>query len=175
MNAKNTTKTFVIALAMMITLAIVPTLAFGQTRILNQFQDNQGNDLVGVWQVSASATVDCQTGLPDPEAPQIRVLYSFNQGGTMSEEEAQPFDGPYRASALGIWKRTSGRNYSAVYTNFVFEPDKTFLFTVKQRTNITLTFDGNSFTQRGTFELRDPNDNLVFSGCFAETATRLIF
>ncbi len=176
---KTKTQTFVIALAMMLALAIVPTLAFGQDKddkqSIDSSQDEQGNDLVGVWQVSASATVDCQTGLPDPNAPQVRILYSFNQGGTMSEEEAQPFDGPYRASALGIWKRTSGRNYTAVFTNFVFNPDKTFLFTVKQRTNITLSRDGNSFTERGTFELRDPEDNLVLSACFADTAHRFTF
>ena len=105
MNTKNTTQTFVIALAMMLALAIVPTMAFGQNKgdeqSIASTEDEQGNDLVGVWQVSASATVDCQTGLPDGSPP-VRVLYSFNQGGTMTEEEANPFDGPYRASALGI-------------------------------------------------------------------------
>ncbi len=174
MNTKNTTQTFVVALALTLALAIVPTLAFGQTIILNPPQDKQGNDLTGVWQVSASATIDCQTGLPD-NSPPVRILYSFNQGGTMSEEEANPFDGPYRASALGIWKRTTGRNYTAVFTNFAFNPDRTLALIIKQRTNISLSQDGNSFTERGTFELRDPDDNLVFSGCFADTAHRFTF
>ncbi len=118
---------------------------------------------------------DCISGLPDPDAPQVRVLYSFNQGGTMSEEEAQPFDGPYRASALGIWKRTSGRNYTTVYTNYAFNPDKTLAVIIKQRTNIRLHRDGNSFTERGTAEVRDPDGNLIVSGCFADTPTRLQF
>lgn len=176
---KNTTQTLVIALAMMITLAIVPTMAFGQNKVGRQSiaspADESGNDLVGVWQVSSTATVDCQTGLPDPNSPPVRVLYSFNQGGTMSEEEANPFDGPYRASALGIWKRTTGRNYTAVFTNFAFNPDRTLALIIKQRTNISLSQDGNSFTERGTFELSDPDDNLVFSGCFADTAHRFTF
>ncbi len=175
MKTKNTTQTFVIALAMIITLAIVPTMAFGQTIILNPPQDKQGNDLVGVWQVTAPASADCQTGVPDPNSPPVRVLYSFNQGGTMSEEEAQPFDGPYRASALGIWKHISGRNYTTVYTNYVFNPDKTLAFIIKQRTNIRLSRDGNSFTEHGTFEARDPDGNLTASGCFADTPTRLQF
>ena len=178
MNTKNTKKTFVIVLAMMLTMAIVPTMAFGQNKgdeqSIASTEDEQGNDLVGVWQVSASATVDCQTGLPDGSPP-VRVLYSFNQGGTMTEEEANPFDGPYRASALGIWKRTSGRNYTTVFTNYVFNPDKTLALIVKQRTNIRLNRDGNSAIERGTFELRDPDGNLVFSGCFADTPTRLAF
>jgi hypothetical protein len=179
MKTRTLTQTFVLALAMMFTLTTGSSLAFGQDKddkqLINSPQDEQGNDLVGVWQVSASATVDCQTGVPDPNSPQVRILYSFNQGGTMSEEEAQPFDGPYRASALGIWKRTSGRNYTAVFTNFVFNPDKTLALVVKQRTNIRLSRDGNSFSERGTFELRDPEDNLVFSGCFADTAHRFTF
>lgn len=179
MNTKNTkTQTLVIALAIMLTLAIVPTMAFGQDKadkqLINSPQDEQGNDLVGVWQVAASATIDCTTGLPDG-LPPARVLYSFNQGGTMSEEEAQPFDGPYRASALGIWKRTSGRNYTAVFTNFAFNPDKTLAVVIKYRTNINLSRDGNSFTERGTAEIRDPDGNLIVSVCFADTAHRFTF
>ena len=154
-------------------------MVFGQNTADKQSvaspQDEQGNDLVGVWQVTAPAFVDCHTGLPDPDAPQVRVLYSFNQGGTMSEEEAQPFDGPYRASALGIWKRTSGRNYTTVYTNYAFNPDKTLAVIITQRTNIRLSRDGNSFTERGTSEVRDPDGNLIASGCFADTPTRLQF
>lgn len=178
MNTRTLAQTFVLALAMMITLTIGSSVAFGQDKAdkqsVNSPADEQGNDLVGVWQVSASATVDCQTGVPDGSPP-VRILYSFNQGGTMSEEEAQPFDGPYRASALGIWKRTSGRNYTAVFTNFAFNPDKTLAVVIKQRTNIRLSRDGNSFTERGTAEVRDPEGILVFSGCFADTAHRFTF
>ncbi len=45
---KTKTQTFVIALAMMLALAIVPSMAFGQLITV----DNEGrdNDLVGVWE-----------------------------------------------------------------------------------------------------------------------------
>lgn len=165
MNTKNRIQTLVIVLAMMVMLTIVPTLAFGQ---------ETKNTLIGVWQVSAAATVDCQTGQPD-SSPPVRVNYSFNQGGTMTEEEANPFDGPYRASAQGIWKRISGRDYTGVFTNFAFNSDRTLALTVKQKTNITLSEDANSFTEHGTFELSLPDGSLLFSGCFADTGTRLQF
>ncbi len=175
MNTKNTKmQTFGIALAMMLALAIMPTMIFGQTRILTPPQDEQGNDLVGVWEAVTPAAVDCQTGLPDPNAPIIRVLYKFNQGGTMAEENTDPVD-PNRTTGHGIWKRASGRNYTAVYLHYSFAPDGSHIFTIKVRTNITLSRDSNSFTENGTFEVLEPNGNVVFSGCFKDTANRLKF
>ena len=163
MNTK--THTFANAVAMIFTLAIVPALAFGQ---------DIKNTLVGVWQVSAAATVDCETGQPDGSPP-VRVNYSFNQGGTMTEEEANPFDGPYRASAQGIWKRLSGRDYTAMYTNFAFDPDRSLAVIVKQKTNMTLSEDANSFKEHGSFEISLPDGPVIVSGCFADTATRMTF
>jgi len=182
MNIKITKKqTFVIALAMMITLAIVPTLAFGQTRILIPPQNEQGNDLVGVWESVAPLGVDCQTRVP--YGPNIRQLYNIAQGGTMSEENTDEInDGPYRTTGHGIWKRASGRNYTAVYTHYSFLPDKTFVVIVKARTNITLSRDSNSFTENGTFEVLDRDGNPLLDengnpieGCFSTKSNRLKF
>ncbi len=178
MNTKNTTKTFVIALAMTLTLAIVPTMAFGQSTADKQSiaspLDEQGNDLTGLWQVAASNTVDCITGQPDGQPP-VPVNYLFNQGGTMTEEEANLFDGPYRASAQGMWKHVTGRKYLAAFTNFAFNPDRSLAVTLKFRSNITLAKDGNSFTERGTAEVSLPDGTVVANVCFADTATRFAF
>ena len=123
MNTRILTQTFVIALAMMFTLTIGSSSVFGQ-RTEEQGLDNA---LAGVWESVAPGTVDCQTGLPDPNAPIIRALYTFNQGGTMSEENTDPIEGPYRTTGHGIWKPTSGRNYTAVYMHYSFDPDKILL------------------------------------------------
>ncbi len=48
----------------------------------------------------------------------------------MSEENTDPIDGLYRTSSAGIWKRTSGRNYTAVFLHYAFAPDRTFTFTI---------------------------------------------
>ncbi|MCA1625576.1 MAG: hypothetical protein LC768_13880 [Acidobacteria bacterium] len=180
MNTKNTTRTFVIALAMMLALAIVPTMGFGQIRVLNPPQEEQGNDLVGVWESVAPVTTDCQTG--EQMGPTIRALYNFTQGGTMMEENTDPIEGPYRNTGHGIWKRTLGRNYNALYLHYGYLPDKTHVVIVKVRSNITLSRGLNSFTQNGTFEVLDSNNNPLLDpdgnpirGCFRDTATRLTF
>ncbi len=179
MNTKISTQTFVIALALMLALAIVPTMAFRQDKDDKQSTaspiEEQSNALVGVWESVAPATVDCKTGEPIP-GPTIRALYTFNQGGTMSEENTDPIEGPYRTTGHGIWKRTSGRNYTAVYLHYGFDPvSKTLAAIVKARTNITLSRDSNSFTEKGTFDVLDPSGNVVFNGCFAARYHRLTF
>ena len=175
---KTKTQTLVIALAIMLTLTSGSMTVFGQDKtddqILNSPTDAQDNDLTGVWQ-SVSPTVDCQTGVPN--SPPIKVLFNFMQGGTMSESDTNEIDGPYRSPSEGIWKRTSGRNYTVRYLYYVFNPDRTFAVTIKLRENITLKRNGNSFTGRGTFEVFLPGDdvNPIVTGCFTDTAHRLQF
>jgi hypothetical protein len=176
MKTKSLTQTFVIALAMMLALAIVPFRAFAQDKAENQSSvspaDEEGNALAGVWEeVSVPAFVDCQTGVPGPI---INVSYTFNQGGTMYEEDTLSLD-RYRTTGGGIWKRTSGRKYTYVNLHYAFDPNGNFLFTIRQRSNLTLSRDGNSFTENGTFEGVDPSGNVLFGGCFAATAHRLRF
>jgi len=189
MKIRTLTQTFALALAMMFTLTIGSSVALGQDKDDKQSADSltveqsktvdnegHGNTLVGVWEeVDVPAETDCVTGLPLPGTPIIRALYSFNQGGTMYVEDTAPFDGPYRSTGAGIWKRTSGRNYTYVNVHYAFDPDKTFTFTIKQRASLTLSRDGNSFTENGTFEVIAPNGNVVHAGCYAATAHRLTF
>ncbi len=169
---KTQTQTFVIALALMLALAIVPTLAFGQAKTdspkLNSPQDEQGNTLVGVWEAVVPALNDCETGLPAPGSPIIRVLQKFNQDGTMTEENTDPIEGPYRTTAHGIWERIFGRQYRAFYLHYGFAPDKTHIATVKIRSIITLSRDAQRFNEKGTVEVLDPqnNDAVLFTGCF---------
>jgi hypothetical protein len=174
MNAKNTTQKFVIALVMMLALAIVPTMAFGQAVILNQPQDNQGNDLVGVWEaVGVPSENDCVTGMPIGEL--INVTYTFNQGGTMYAEDTLSID-RYRTAGSGIWKRTSGRNYTYRFFHYAFNPDGTFFATVKGSSNLTLNKGGNSLTESGTFQLIAPDGTtVIYAGCFNGTSHRVTF
>ena len=179
---KNTTaQTFVIALAVMLALSIGSTIVFGQNKTIrkasNSAKEDLGNSLVGVWESVGPATTNCETGAFDPDSPIIRVLYKFNQGGTMTEENTDPIEGPYRTTGHGIWRRVFGRNYEAVYVHYGFLPDKTHAYTIRVKTNITLESDSNSMWERGTFEVFDAqnNDEVVFSGCFNSTYKRLQF
>jgi len=174
------TQTFITALAIMIILTTGSATVFGQDKAITQpsglYVEEKGNEIVGVWEAAnVPAENDCVTGEPLPGTPTIKVMYSFNQGGTGTLEDNAPFDGPYRSTGSSIWKRTSGRNYTYVNWHYSFLPDKTFLWTIKQVSNLTLSLDGSSFTERGTFEGIAPNGDVLFSGCFAATAQRLTF
>jgi hypothetical protein len=149
-------------------------------------EDAHTGALVGVWESVSPGQIDCQTGQPLPDAPIIRAVYTIHHGGTMSEQNTDPIEGPYRSSGSGIWKHTSGRNYVAIYQHYGFVdeslmPTKQLGAVVKARTSIRLGRDAETFIERGTFavffpdpvtsELGDP----VFSGCFASTANRVTF
>ena len=192
MNAKKTTQTFVLALAMMVTLTISSSKAFGQDQDDTQSTDSltveqsktvdnerRDNALVGVWETVAPALNDCETGEPAPDSPIIRVLQKFNRDGTMAEENTDPIEGPYRTTAHGIWEHTHGRMYRAFYMHYGFAPDKTHVATVKISSIITLSRDSKRFTEKGTVEVLDPqnNDEVLFTGCFnsGERAIRLRF
>lgn len=142
-------------------------------------QDEQGNTLVGVWETVAPALNDCQTGLPDPNSPIIRVLQKFNQDGTMTEENTDPIEGPYRTTAHGIWERIQKRQYRTFYMHYGFAPDNTHVATIKIRSIITLSRDSKHFNEKGTVEVLDPqnNDAVLFTGCFnsGDRPTRLQF
>lgn len=182
---KTKIQTFIIALAIMITLTSGSSMVFGQNNAdkqsSNSIIDEQGNALVGVWESVAPLGVDCQTG--KPFGPNIRAIYNIAQGGTMTEENTDEInDGPYRTTGHGIWKRISGRHYTAAYMHYSFLPDRTFVVIVKVRTNIKLSRDASSFTENGTVEVLDRDGNPLLDdhgnpiqGCFSATSTRLNF
>lgn len=174
---------------LLMTLAVVAFAAGGlvmaQGREEREAGEEHGNTLVGVWESVAQSGVDCRTR--EPFGPIIRSVYTIHQGGTMSEENTDPVEGPYRTSGFGIWKRTSGRNYTAGYGHYGFNPlgfdpaSRQLAAIIKVRTNIRLSRDAKAFTENGTFEVFFPDSvtsepgEPVFSGCFAATAHRLTF
>src|SRR5436190_15340115 len=103
MKTRILTQTFFIASAMIITLTIGSSTSFGQDKADKPspaaHADDTANDIVGAWEAfEVPAENDCTTGLPLPGTPIIRVLNTFNQGGTGWIEDNAPFDGPYRST-----------------------------------------------------------------------------
>ena len=148
--------------------------------------DDHVDALVGVWESVAAGQIDCQTRQPLPDVPIIRSVYTIHHGGTMSEANTDPIEGPYRSSGFGNWRRLSGRNYAAAYGHYGFVdqdlmPTKELGAVVRARTSIRLSADTRTFNENGTFEVFFPDPLTselgapVFSGCFAATAHRLIF
>jgi hypothetical protein len=175
MNTRIVTQTFVIAFAVIFTLTIGSSMILGQDKADGQFSGSllaaSGNTLEGTWQSTVTPR-DCQTGAPAPFS--FKALTTFSRGGTMSES-ALDQSSPYRTTGHGIWKRTSDRQYTVAWLFYTFTPNGIFNGTVKVTVNKTLGTDFNSLTGAGTVEVYDPNDNLVFTGCSNETATRFMF
>jgi len=180
MKRKNVIQLLIVALAVTFMFTNNSAVIYGQTRAgtssASLVTEDQPNDLVGVWEaVNVPAENDCVTGQPLPGTPTIRVLNTFNFGGTGWLEDNAPFDGPYRSTGASIWKRLSGRNYTYYNLHYTFDPDKTFVFTIKQRSNLTLSKDGNSFTENGTFDVVIPDGTVIYSGCFNAESRRVVF
>lgn len=175
---KKTKQTVIVTLIVVAMLNIGSSIVSSQDRVGNGIMElrneDAGKDLVGVWEAfEVPAENDCATGLPLAGTPSIRVLNTFSQGGTGWLEDNAPFDGPYRTTGATIWKQTSGRNYTYINVHYVFMPDKTFTLTIKQRSNVKLSSDGNSFTEKGTFDVVIPTGAVVHSGCFSATSHRI--
>ncbi|MEO8573624.1 MAG: hypothetical protein ABI481_06615 [Pyrinomonadaceae bacterium] len=92
----------------------------------------------------------------------------------MHTEDTFPLSGPYRTTGAGTWKKLAGREYRYGNIHYEFE-GRTVLFRIRMRSVLSLSRDGNFFTENGRFEGLDSNDNTLFGGCYSGTANRLIF
>ena len=156
-----------------IAIAAVMIGALGPLAIAAQEDGSAGNNLAGVWEaIGVPPESDCKTG--DPIGAPINISYTFHQGGTMYQEDTLSID-RYRTTGSGLWKRTSGKNYTYLFFHYAFDPTGTFIFTVKGRSNLKLSTDNNSLTERGTFDLIDPTGSIVYTGCFDGTSHRVTF
>lgn len=122
--------------------------------------------LEGAWDSQVTLT-DCNGNT----LVTFRAYAIFNRGGTLTSTDNMPptAHGP----GLGTWERIGGRNYTAPFQFFNFNPDGSFAGVQKINRTITLAADANSFTSVVAFDSYDPNGNLLFSGCGFETAARL--
>ncbi len=168
MKTKN--QIFIIALAMMFALAIMPTITLGQNKTDDQtsnvITEESENALEGVWKVVVTFR-DCQTGASHGS---IQTLRTIAAGGTMSETNPS-----FTTSGHGIWKRTSGRRYSVALAFYAYEANGDFAGNADIREYIRLGRNSDSYTSDSAFRFFDPADNIVDSGCSTETATRFTF
>lgn len=158
------------------TAAVLFALVLSVSAVLGQSTDDgKAPLLVGAWEYVGPATVDCETR--EPNGPDVRVSLLFNQGGTMFVEDTIIFEGPYRTTGPGIWKREANGDFSYAHMHYSFDPENplNFIGTIKQRSRLRLSKDGNSYTEKGTFEGIAPDGTVIFSGCFEGTTNRVVF
>lgn len=143
------------------------------TQIFVSGQDNKINGqsssaIVGAWQVTATFR-NCTTG--DPLGPSFQTLYSYHEGGTLTEDSAS-MSPTLRSTAHGVWESSNMFHPTFAFTFLRFNPDGTFAGTAVIRATVSLGISGNDYTTNGTFQVLVPNGTVVSTGCVTTTAVR---
>lgn len=124
----------------------------------------------GVWRTVVTP-YDCQTGEP---IVSLSGLFTFNQGGTMSEYGIGPGSSPaLRSPGHGVWQREHGwQEYSFVFTFYRYNPSGVLLGSQIVTAALELGGSGDYFASRSRIEILDVNDNVVGMGCANAVGTR---
>jgi hypothetical protein len=163
MKRRQHTKTMFLTAISGVVLAIMVSLTVTQAT-----QGGEAEQLAGTWQVEVTQR-NCQTGAAIRTYP---ALFTYVPGGSLlgTSTDTSP---ALRTPAHGIWQHTGGRNFTATWIFFRFNPDGTYAGTVQGTTNIEVGEGDNEFTATSSAEIRDVSGNLITTGCTTQTARRL--
>lgn len=130
-----------------------------------------GRTIVGAWRTVVTVH-NCQTG--NPIAPPFPGLFTFNDGGTMSEYGIGPGASPaLRSPGHGVWQREDGRqDYSFAFTYYRYDASGVFLGSQRVTAALELEASGDAFTTKSVVEALDTNNNLITTVCGTSTGTR---
>jgi hypothetical protein len=117
----------------------------------------------GVWRTVVTPR-NCQT---DEPILTLSGLFTFNQGGTMSEYGIGPGASPaLRSPGHGVWHREHGwQAYSFAFTYYRYSASGVFLGSQKVTATLELGASGDDFASRSAIEILDVNDNIIGVGC----------
>ena len=135
-------------------------------------QKGKERSLVGVWRVTITPR-NCSTGLPLP-APPFQGLYTFHDGGTMSEWIANANVLPgQRSPGHGLWQREQGWNeYSLAFVFLRYNASGAYTGRQESRGNILLSENGNEFTQNSSTAIFDPAGTVTITSCASVDGVR---
>ena len=163
----------VIALAMITVLTMTVFIVQNtQAEQLSASSNARERTIAGVWRTEVRAR-NCTTGVV-PVGPSLRGLFTFNEGGTMSEFGVGPGSSPaLRSPGHGVWQREQGtQNYSFAFTYYRYDASGVFIGSQRVTATLELGASGDEFTSRSVVEVFDANDNLTGSFCGAAAGTR---
>ena len=92
----------------------------------------------------------------------------------MTEFSSAPGLSPaVRGVGQGVWQREPGwQDYSATFIFYRYDANGVFTGSQRGKIALTLGASGDEFTASSAIEVRDANDNVVFTGCGTPTGTR---
>lgn len=165
MNLKKRKSGFLLAAIMVLTMTAPVVL--GQDK-----GSSSGNErtIVGAWRTVVTAR-NCLTGDP---AFTLKGLFTFNEGGTMSEYGISPSQSPaLRSPGHGVWQRNPGwQEYSIAFTFYRYNANGVFIGSQKVKAALHLSTSGDEFTTTSAIEVLDASDNVIATGCATSTGTR---
>ena len=141
---------------------IVLVLGFAASHTFLSAQERKG--LEGIWSVSVTV-VNCQTNAP---IRTVASLQQFHFDGSMIETA----NTASRGISEGVWGAAGEDTVAASYWFYRYNPDGTFASRATVTDKIVLGASGH-FTSSGVVTDYDANGNLLTTGCFTHTATRL--
>ena len=114
---------------------------------------------------------NCQTG---DAILTLSGLFTFNQGGTMSEYGIGPGSSPaLRSPGHGVWQREHGwQDYSFAFTYYRYNASGVFLGSQKVTAALELGASGDEFASRSAIEILDVNGAVIGTGCATAVGTR---
>ena len=124
----------------------------------------------GVWRTVVTPR-NCLTG---QTFPSLQGLFTFNQGGTMSEYGIGPGSSPaLRSPGHGVWQREHGwQDYSFAFTYYRYNASGVLLGSQKITATLELGAGGDAFASRSAIEILDVNGAVIGTGCATAVGTR---
>jgi len=146
------------------------TIASAQGNQHQQSSADNERTIQGVWRTVVTPR-NCQTG---DAILTLAGLFTFNQGGTMSEYGIGPGSSPaLRSPGHGVWQREHGwQDYSFAFTYYRYNASGVFLGSQTVRATLELGAGGDEFASRSAIEILDGNGAVVGTGCATAVGTR---
>jgi hypothetical protein len=158
--------------AVITALAVTVSLAAQDTQHQQSSAKSTASErtIRGVWRTMVTPR-NCQTGAA---ILTLSGLFTFNQGGTMSEYGIGPGSTPaLRSPGHGVWQREHGwQDYSFAFTYSRYDASGVFLGSQKVRAALEIGVDGDGFTSRSAIETLDANGIVIGTGCATAVGTR---
>jgi hypothetical protein len=171
MNVKK--RTWVVPYAVISTLAVTVSLTTAQDAQSQQSSATSAaheRTIQGVWRTVVTPR-NCQTG---QTFPSLQGVFTFNQGGTMSEYGIGPGSSPaLRSPGHGVWQREHGwQDYSFAFTFYRYDASGFLLGSQKVRATLELGAGADEFASRSALETLDANGAVIATGCATAVGTR---
>ena len=167
MNPKRRIFVIGLALTMAVSYVSAQNVKHNQSSALS---DTPEKTITGAWRTVVTA-LNCQTGQALASFP---GLFTFNQGGTLSEYGINPGSSPaLRSPGHGVWQRRHGwQEYGVTFTFYRYDASGLFIGSQKVTAALQLGATGDSFTTVSALEFLDANDHVVGTGCATAAGTR---